>query len=160
MDRIAIVIAAVVLGGVLFVALREPPRTDRTRVPAVAPEDRLPAESFQAPAPGDRLRIELATGAAREGIVRRLTDLDVTIETDHGEVTYPRHSIAPSSRRLLFQDEFEGAPADRRPTMLVDEEQLRLLAEDDEPDPFRLGRNAQYVISGTNAIVIYRSVEQ
>ncbi len=114
-----------------------------------------PTTTFQKPQPGDQIRIELSTGAVREGIIRELTEYDVTIETPSGEVTYPRQHIAPGSRQLLFRSDYEGTPVADRPATVIDEDLIRLMQTGDPGASLGLGPRVQYVIAGTNAIILY-----
>jgi len=156
MARFIIFLTLLVLVGFVYIAFRTPPTSVMPRIDRASVTTSV--EPFRPPRTGDRIRIELNTGASREGIIRALDADSVMIETLHGEVTYPRRNIAPSSRKLLFQADFEGVPLDQRPFTILDEELVRLLSDDDiPPDELGMGRNAQYVISGTNAIVIYGS---
>ncbi len=160
MARFAIVITVLVLVGFGYLAFRDHPDvTDPRRL-----LDRIPTtvEPFHPPQPGDRVRIELITGAAREGVIRDIDRDSVMIETPNGEITYPRRNIAPESRRLLFEDDFKGVPPERRPATISDEELVHTLSKDPSlPDDERgWGSRVQYVISGTNAIIIYRGVEE
>ena len=118
-------------------------------------------DTFQAPEPGDRIRIELSTGATREGVIRSIDDNEVVLTTRNGEVTYPRQYIAPRSRQLLFRSDFEGTPLAERPAEVVDIELIQLLHDgtlQEEASSLRRP-NIQYVIAGTNAIILYGFAE-
>ncbi len=158
MARMAIAIILMVLIGFVYIAFRGP---SDTRAFRVEPDQiQTSVQPFQPPRPGDRIRIELVTGASREGVIRDVDRDSVVIGTPHGEATYPRHTIAAGSRALLFRADHEGIPHDERPTTIVDEDLVRLLtSEDASPNEPGFAPNVQYVISGTNAIIIYGSHE-
>jgi len=158
MARMAIAIILLVLIGFFYIAFRGPSgaRTARMELDEI----QTSVQPFHPPQPGDRIRIELVTGASREGVIRDVDRNSVVIGTPHGEATYPRHAIAPASRALLFRADHEGIPYDERPATIVDEDLVRLLtSEDTSPDELGFSPNVQYVISGTNAIIIYGSYE-
>lgn len=157
MARIVLLIVFVVLIGVVYIAVREWPLHIISQMEPAPPVLKT-IESFQEPQPGDQVRIELLSGAVREGAVREIARGTVMIETPNGEVTYPRRIIAPTSRRLLFRDDFEGASPDERPAA-IDEEAFDRLPEPARitPEDLGFGPGVQYVISGTNAIVIFRA---
>ena len=158
MAKMAIAIILMVLIGFVYIAFQGPSGTRASRVEL--DDIRTSVQPFQPPQPGDRIRIELVTGVSREGIIRDVDRDSVVIGTPHGEATYPRHTIAPASRTLLFRADHEGIPYDERPATIMDEDLARLLtSEDTSPDELGFAPNVQYVISGTNAIVIYGSHE-
>lgn len=116
-----------------------------------------PAESFQRPQTGDRVKIQLRSGASREGTIHSIARDTVVIRTADGEVTYPKQSIAPGSRALLFESDFDDAELPDRPSAIENQDVVQqLIKEGGAAIPVRDGR-VQYVIAGTNAIIIFSS---
>lgn len=148
MIRIAAVAAVLAVLGWYYITFIRSPAPGPA--PVSADSIRPTRPPFQAPSPGEKIRVELLTGAAREGVVRRVDADSVTVETPHGEVTYARGHIAPESRRQLFRADHDAAT-------LIDAQNPSTVqgAAGAPPDPSEFGPNVQYVIAGTNAIVIY-----
>ncbi|MBT8043059.1 MAG: hypothetical protein KJN98_07800, partial [Pontiella sp.] len=67
--------------------------------------------AFQAPMPGSEIRLKLAGGQTRTGILMKLSADEISVMTDSGMVSYRRLAVHESVRARFFAEDFAHAMA-------------------------------------------------
>lgn len=63
-------------------------------------------KQFKPPIRGDSITIYFHSGGSKNGILKSISSAGITITLDVGDLQYPRDSLHPQTRALLYKDEF------------------------------------------------------
>ncbi len=67
--------------------------------------------AFQAPLPGTEVKLDLAGGQSRTGILMKLSPMQISLMTDSGMVSYKRQALQESARARFFAEDYAQAMA-------------------------------------------------